>query len=346
MLSNQIGEEPVYKQLRDFFQQQIEKGKLVPGDRISNEHSLADQFQVSRTTIRRALHGLECDGLIVRFPGKGTFINSTLDTARNPHFTVGINFFNGFQTNFYYGEIVDGIMAEAELRNIQIRVLSSDLTQDDPAGLDGLIFTGKPKSGSELMRKAAKGILPAVGYNYRLGHAGFIGIDNRTDAAKGTETLIRRGCRKIGYFGTHSGDRSSVAYLRFAGYCDALKNHGLEVDMGRVLWRGPSGKPFQAALDFFRHCGPMDALFVSTAAMLFEVLYAMNMMKISLEDLQLLCFDNLEALQLNWPGISYIRMPLHHIGERMLDAVRQRLILKERAPKTDEIYQSEIIDGE
>ena len=116
--------------------------------------------------------------------------------------------------------------------------------------------------------------------------------------------------------------------------------------MGRVLWRGPSGKPFQAALDFFRHCGPMDALFVSTAAMLFEVLYAMNMMKISLEDLQLLCFDNLEALQLNWPGISYIRMPLHHIGERMLDAVRQRLILKERAPKTDEIYQSEIIDGE
>ncbi|MBR4662703.1 MAG: GntR family transcriptional regulator [Lentisphaeria bacterium] len=343
MLSNHTGEEPVYKQLRELFLQRIEKGELAPGDRISNENSLADQFQVSRTTIRRALHGLECDGLIVRFPGKGTFINSAVHAERNPRFTVGINFFSGFKTNFYYGEIVEGIMAEAELRNIQIRVLSPDLTQDDPAGLDGLIFAGKPKPDSELLRKAAKGTLPAVGYNYRLGHAGFIGIDNHAEAAKGTETLIRKGCREIGYFGTHSGDRSSVASLRFAGYCDALKNHGLEVDMKRVQWRGPSERRFQAALDFFRHCGPIDALFVSTAGMLFDVLYAMNMMKISLEDLQLLCFDNLEALQLNWPGISYIRMPLHQIGERMLDAVRQRLILKERAPVVNEFYQTEII---
>ena len=84
MLSNHTGEEPVYKQLRELFLQQIEKGELAPGDRISNEHSLADQFQVSRTTIRRALHGLECDGLIVRFPGKGTFINSAVRSDRTP----------------------------------------------------------------------------------------------------------------------------------------------------------------------------------------------------------------------------------------------------------------------
>ena len=346
MLSNHTGEEPVYKQLRELFLQQIEKGELAPGDRISNEHSLADQFQVSRTTIRRALHGLECDGLIVRFPGKGTFVNSAVHAERNPRFTVGINFFNGFKTIFYYGEIVDGIMAEAELRNIQIRVLSADLQQDDPAGLDGLIFTGSQQADSEILRKAAKGILPAVGYNYRLGHAGFIGIDNRSDAARGTEMLIRRGCRKIGYFGTHPDDRRSVAYLRFAGYCDALKNHGLEVDMEIIQLRMSSKNRFQQALDFFRSSGPMDALFVSTAGMLFEVLYGMNMMKISLDDLHLLCFDNLEALQLNWPGISYIRMPLRQIGERMLDAVRQRLILKERAPDTDEMYHSEIVYGE
>ena len=281
--------------------------------------------------------------MIVRFPGKGTFINSAVRTDRNPQFTVGINFFNGFKTNFYYGEIVDGIMAEAELRNIHIRVLSADLQQDDPAGLDGLLFTGRLKADSELLRKASKGILPAVGYNYRLGHAGFIGIDNAAEAAKGTVTLIRKGCRKIGYFGMHSDDRNSVAYLRFAGYCDALKNNGLEVDMKRVQLRGPSEKHFQLALDFLRQCGPMDALFVSTAGMLFDVLYAMNIMKISLDDLHLLCFDNLEALQLNWPGISYVRMPLRQIGERMLDAVRQRLILKERAPVVNEFYRAEII---
>ena len=343
MLSNHTGEEPVYKQLRELFLQQIEKGELAPGDRISNEHSLADQFQVSRTTIRRALHGLECDGLIVRFPGKGTFINSAVRNDRNPHFTVGINFFSGFKTNFYYGEIVEGIMAEAELRNIQIRVLSPDLMQDDPAGLDGLLFTGSRKADSEILRKASKGILPAVGYNSRLGHAGFIGIDNHAEAKKGIESLIDRGCRRIGFFGNPPDKEQRAAAQRYSGYCEALQDHGIEIDPKRVhlLSRGTSRN--QQAADFLRSGVKMDALFVTTGDCLFSVLYAMNIMRISLEDLHLLCFDNLEALQLNWPGISYIRMPLRQIGERMLDAVRQRLILKERAPVVNEFYRAEII---
>ena len=343
MLSNHTGEEPVYKQLRDFFQQEIEKGKLVPGDRISNEHSLADQFRVSRTTIRRALHGLECDGLIVRFPGKGTFINSAVRTDRNPQFTVGINFFNGFKTNFYYGEIVEGIMAEAELRNIHIRVLSPDLAQDDPAGLDGLIFTGTPKTDSQIMRKAAKGILPAVGYNCRLGHAGFIGIDNHAEAKKGIEELIGRGCRRIGFFGNPPDKDHGAAAQRYSGYCEAQQEHGIDIDPKRVHFLAHGISQNRQAVDFLRSGVKMDALFVSTGSSLFSILYAMNIMRISLDDLQLLCFDNLESLHLDWPGISYIRMPLRQIGERMLDAVRQRLILKERAPVVNEFYQAEII---
>lgn len=343
MLSSQIGEEPVYKQLRVFFQQQIENGKLVPGDRISNEHSLADQFRVSRTTIRRALHGLECDGLIVRFPGKGTFINSAVRTDRNPQFTVGINFFNGFKTNFYYGEIVEGIMAEAELRNIHIRVLSADLQQDDPAGLDGLIFAGHPNEESKILRKAAKGILPAVGYNSRLGHAGFIGIDNHAEAKKGIEALIGRGCRRIGFFGNPPDKDHGAAAQRYSGYCEAQQEHGIDIDPKRVHFLTHDQPLNRQAADFLRSGVKMDALFVSTGYFLFSVLYAMNILRISLEDLHLLCFDNLESLHLNWPGISYIRMPLHQIGERMLDAVRQRLILKERAPVVNEFYQAEII---
>ena len=343
MFSNENPSEPVYKQLRELFLQRIQSGELVPGDKISTEHMLAGEFKVSRTTIRRALRGLEHEGLIVRFPGKGTFINSALHNERNPRFTVGINFFSGFQTNFYYGEIVDGIMQEAELRNIHIRILSTDLRQDDPDDLDGLIFAGHPDVESEIMRKAAKGILPAVGYNFRLGHAGFIGIDNASEAKKGTLSLIRNGCGKIGYVGQHPGDRNSASHLRFTGYCDALKENGLELNMKRVLFFERESDRFYQAMNFFRTCDSLDALFVSNASTLFYILYAMNMMRISLKELSLLCFDNLEPLHVNWPGISYIRMPLRQIGERLLDTVRQRLILKDRAPVVNEIYQAEII---
>ena len=118
-------------------------------------------------------------------------------------------------------------MAEAELRNIHIRVLSADLQQDDLSGLDGLLFTGSRKADSEILRKASKGILPAVGYNSRLGHAGFIGIDNHAEAKKGIEALIGRGCRRIGFFGNPPDKERGAAAQRYSGYCEALQDHEL-----------------------------------------------------------------------------------------------------------------------
>jgi GntR family transcriptional regulator len=59
--------------------EQILKGMLPPGHRLPSEPQLALSHRLSRVTIRRALEGLERDGLIRRQPGAGTFIldNST-----------------------------------------------------------------------------------------------------------------------------------------------------------------------------------------------------------------------------------------------------------------------------
>lgn len=60
----------LYLVLRD----QIVSGVLRPGDRLPSEPSLATRHSLSRVTIRRALDGLEQDGLIDRVPGAGTFV--------------------------------------------------------------------------------------------------------------------------------------------------------------------------------------------------------------------------------------------------------------------------------
>lgn len=57
---------------------QILSGSFPPGHRLPSEPSLATQHQLSRVTIRRALDGLEREGLIRRQPGAGTFV---LDTS-------------------------------------------------------------------------------------------------------------------------------------------------------------------------------------------------------------------------------------------------------------------------
>lgn len=60
----------VYNQLREA----IRSGKMKPDERFTGEHQLAEEFNVSRVTVRKALERLEDDRLIVRINGKGTFI--------------------------------------------------------------------------------------------------------------------------------------------------------------------------------------------------------------------------------------------------------------------------------
>jgi GntR family transcriptional regulator len=57
--------------------EQIERGGLATGARLQSEPELAVTHQVSRVTVRRALDGLEREGLIRRQPGAGTFVAST-----------------------------------------------------------------------------------------------------------------------------------------------------------------------------------------------------------------------------------------------------------------------------
>ena len=46
------------------------------GDRLPSERDLADQFKVSRSSVREAIRSLELQGLVVSKRGSGTFINT------------------------------------------------------------------------------------------------------------------------------------------------------------------------------------------------------------------------------------------------------------------------------
>jgi len=68
-------ESPValHRQIRQIIRSNIRSGLLKPGD-VTSELELASQFGVSRITIRHALARLAREGLVVRVPGRGTFV--------------------------------------------------------------------------------------------------------------------------------------------------------------------------------------------------------------------------------------------------------------------------------
>lgn len=77
-----VSDAPATKSVRAFdkvanaIRGQIKEGRLKTGDRLANERDLAEQFSVSRSTVREALRSLENGGLLTlrRGPGGGAFV--------------------------------------------------------------------------------------------------------------------------------------------------------------------------------------------------------------------------------------------------------------------------------
>jgi len=67
---------PLYKQLQDKLRKQIQSGELKPRERIPSEVDLANQYNVSVITTRKAVNELANEGLVEKRQGKGTFVSA------------------------------------------------------------------------------------------------------------------------------------------------------------------------------------------------------------------------------------------------------------------------------
>ena len=70
------GNGPIYLRAADYLGEQIERGALVRGQRLSAERLLSEQLGVSRITVRRALHELAGRGLIEPSTGRGWYVSA------------------------------------------------------------------------------------------------------------------------------------------------------------------------------------------------------------------------------------------------------------------------------
>lgn len=66
---------PLYDQLRELILNKIVNGEYAVLSQIPSENEFAEQFGVSRITVRQALNQLQLEGYIFKVPGKGTFVS-------------------------------------------------------------------------------------------------------------------------------------------------------------------------------------------------------------------------------------------------------------------------------
>ncbi|MBN2118560.1 MAG: GntR family transcriptional regulator [Anaerolineales bacterium] len=82
---------PMYQQILNEISAHIASGEWPAGTQLPTEAELESQLQVSRVTVRQAFSAAVAEGLVVRLPGKGTFVSGTetLAAIHKPEAFIG-----------------------------------------------------------------------------------------------------------------------------------------------------------------------------------------------------------------------------------------------------------------
>jgi len=73
------GRGPLYQKLQQALREAIQNRVLAPDEALPPERDMAEEFSVSRITVRKALDGLVGEGLLTRRQGAGTFVASRVE---------------------------------------------------------------------------------------------------------------------------------------------------------------------------------------------------------------------------------------------------------------------------
>lgn len=65
---------PPYQQVGEILKARIEAGQLPKDERIPSEAELMAEFEIGRTTARRAVAWLRDEGLVRTIPTRGTYV--------------------------------------------------------------------------------------------------------------------------------------------------------------------------------------------------------------------------------------------------------------------------------
>ena len=75
---------PLYLRVQERLKAAIDAGKLLPNEAIPGERDIAEAFQVSRVTVRKAIAGLVELGLLTQRQGSGTFVAAPPQKVEQP----------------------------------------------------------------------------------------------------------------------------------------------------------------------------------------------------------------------------------------------------------------------
>mgnify|MGYP005843010767 FL=1 len=235
-----------YITAKKFLKDQILQCEIKPGQKIPSEHELAQQLNVSRHTIRRAISELVAEGYLITEHGKGTYCRIIQSTRSN---TKIIGVITTYISEYIFPRVIEGIervLSEKGYGMILKNTLndpekeSQYLQEMFDKNVEGLII--EPAKSSLVPKNLSyfkafeNRRVPYVfihGWYEKMEDKPMVIVDDEKGMFEAVDYLAKKGKRKIA--GIFKVD-DIQGINRHKGYVKALMNNGIAYDPDLVVW--------------------------------------------------------------------------------------------------------------
>lgn len=351
-MANDSGLMPMYEMIFRTLRERITQHEYKAGDRVPSEKELCSEFGVSRITSKKALKLLADEQLIIRQPGRGSFVadaNSALMKpfdSQQPSRTPGkkqiiglviTHFSDMYGTELIYGMEEASRDHDAFLvvrRSFGIPELEEKAIQQLLGiGVDGLIIF--PAQGEYFSAEILKLVIQKFPFvmidRYLKGiPASSVSTDNVQAAKEATRYLFGLGHRHIGFLAPPPANTTAIEE-RIDGIIEAHVEHNLLLN--RELWMetitstmpnvfDPQARTrdVDRLVEHLRKYPQITALFAAEYDIALLVEEAAGKLGLRIpEDLSVICFDSPEPQA--GGRITHMRQNQFSIGKQAFENV-------------------------
>ncbi len=246
---------PKYHHIKDTLLNRIKQGEFLPGTQIPTEEDLIKEFQVSKTTVRKAISDLVYAGRLNREQGRGTFvIDSRIERneSANKRKDIGIVFMDIYNPHHpYLAKILRGATLECNNLKNNLQILATpaeDLNHKDSSFLmhtiverhiDGLVLASRMTLEDILILKKEHVPFIYVGNDVPDPEVHCIFSDPFISTYMATEHLIKLGHKKIAIITSPLNAGSALSILSTFRFVH--ENHKLQVN-NELIKQGELGR--------------------------------------------------------------------------------------------------------
>lgn len=335
-----LAEPPRYRAAKNLLRHKVLSGEVGHGEQLKPEMEICRETNLSRTTVRRAIADLVREGLLVRFRGRGTFVNFDRSPVQKKLIAVLVSRHDC--VNGAYDVLIRGAQEAATRLGYQLLLANS--RNDAGAALAQAVSLNEHKVAGTILVPLQTHLPDET--NARVVHAlrqtgqQVVMVDedsedeavpsvcgqNREAVTELTTHLIRRGYRRIAFL---TGLRVKAAREREEGFHAAMVAHGLTVPPEYFLEVGSRDPARQGIQE-------MDVLMSlrtpPEAVICLHDLIALNALKRCEErgwkvpgDVAVVGFDDLPASAVSQPPLTTVHQPLMETGRRAVEMLVGRL---------------------